>query len=83
MPPSGPAVVQWASSASASSEYSAADWSANQATGASDVAPACESNALAWSPSSDGTDPEWLLVGFSVPVFATSIEIFETEQTPF
>ena len=42
-------IRQWASSATAGSEYSNTDWSANQATGAPDT-PDCGDQETAWAP---------------------------------
>ena len=82
-PPAPQALSQWASSATASSEYDEQLSSAAQAVGAADVAPSCGESSRAWAPRTSTQDPEWLLVAFDVPVFATSIEIFETNQAPF
>ncbi len=72
--PNGPALRQWASSASASSEW--AD-SAIQATGPPDVL-SCLDDALAWAPLTDGADPEWLEVRYASAVHATGIVVYET-----
>ncbi len=67
---------QWASSASASSEYGEDSWSAAQAIGAPDT-PECGDFSTAWaSYYYDGVD--WLEVGFTTPVVPTQIQIFET-----
>ncbi|WP_298682739.1 hypothetical protein, partial [uncultured Methanomethylovorans sp.] len=68
---------QWASGATASSEYSASGWSANKATGAPDTAKCGDVNT-AWAPSSSGSDPEWLKLSFTTPVLATGIRVHET-----
>ncbi len=67
---------QWASSASASSEYGEDSWSAAQALGAPDTTE-CGDFTTAWaSYYYDGVD--WLDVGFEIPVVPTQIKIYET-----
>jgi hypothetical protein len=68
---------QWATSATASSEYTTGQWSAAQAVGSPDV-PNCGDDDRAWAPSAGGADPEWLEVGYSAPVVATGIEVYES-----
>lgn len=68
---------QWASGATASSEYTADRWSANQATGAPNT-DACGDIATSWAPASSGSDPEWLSLSFTTPVLATGIRVHET-----
>ena len=79
------AFSQWAQSATASSEYGSGtdSWSAWQATGAANVAPACSSESKAWSPEDSGSGPEYLLVSFQDAVWATQLEVFETYEAPF
>jgi len=68
-------ISQWASSATASSQFSSS-WSATNATGAPDT-PECGDYTTAWaSSSSRGID--WLEVYYDVPVFATEINIYES-----
>jgi hypothetical protein len=77
---------QWAESASASSEYTATDWSANQATGVVDA------NCYCGAPISEGCpegyprgawaslEPdgvEWLELGYQKSVRPTEIHIYE------
>jgi hypothetical protein len=50
---------QWASAASASTQYRPDDYSATQTTGAPDV-PAYSDNKRAWSPSTSERQREWL-----------------------
>eukprot|EP00966_Prymnesium_polylepis_P289771 6693094-Prymnesium_polylepis.1 len=58
----GASLVQWASTASASSEYSTSgNYAATMATGPADLAPSCADDGRAWSPLSSGSAPEWLL----------------------
>lgn len=73
---------QWASGANASSEYSAAGWSANQATGAPNT-DKCGDLNTAWAPHPSGSDPEWLKLSFSKPVLATGIRVHETFNAGF
>jgi hypothetical protein len=68
---------QWASGATASSEYSASGWSATKATGAPDIDKCGDINS-AWAPRSSGSDPEWLKLSFTTPVLATGIRVHET-----
>jgi len=78
-PPVQEVVRQWASSATASSEYSSPDWSADQATGAPDT-PECGDIETAWaSMQSDGVD--WLEVSYDIPVIPTEVNIYES-HTP-
>jgi len=66
---------QWASSATASSEYTPDEWSAHQATGAPNVV-GCSDDPLSWA-SADADDGEWLEVDFEHSVFPTRVEVFE------
>ena len=69
-------VAQWAIGATASTEYTAAEWSATQATGAPNVT-ACEDDGKAWaSLSPDGVD--WLELTYPEPVRPSEIRIHET-----
>lgn len=67
---------QWASFALASTEYSATDWSAMQATGAPDV-DNCGSNPKAWSPAYIDTE-EYIEVFFDTPVIPTELVIYQS-----
>src|SRR5262249_19206786 len=79
----GPLVLaQWASSATASSQYSTSLNSAMQATGPADTF-VCGDLPTAWAPATGGVAPEWLEVGFAVPVRATGIAIHETYMGSF
>ncbi len=73
---------QWATSATASSEYSNFSWSAAQAVGEPDTF-ACGDIATAWAPSTQGRDPEWLEVGFDRPVYGEELSIYETYNSGF
>ncbi len=69
-------VRQWASTASASSEYGSEDWAAKHVTGAPDTN-ACGDYVTAWaSASSNGRD--WVDAGFATPVVPKQINIYET-----
>ena len=69
-------VNQFASSASATSQYGVSDWSATQATNAPDVM-SCSDNKKAWaSASSNGVDT--LTVTFATPMIPAQINIYET-----
>jgi hypothetical protein len=75
-PAAGGTCEQWASSASASSEYTDTDWSANQASGFPSVS-GCEDDTNAWaSLTSDGID--WLELVYAESVRPTEIRVHET-----
>jgi len=82
--PSGASVsdTQWASDATASSEYSSTGWSAKQTTGAPNTA-TCGDIRTAWAPKSSGSDPEWLKLTFDTPVHATKLRVHETHNAGF
>jgi hypothetical protein len=74
--PSGTEVRQWASAATASSEFSSPNWAASQATGAPDT-PACGDLVTAWaSASSTGVDN--LNLQYTQAVIPTQINIYQT-----
>jgi hypothetical protein len=74
--PKSSTLRQWASSASASSEYGSDSWSAAQVIGSPDTSE-CGESTTAWASSYyDGVD--WLEVGFATPVVPTQINIYET-----
>jgi hypothetical protein len=66
---------QWAASATASSQYTATEWSAGQATGPPDVG-GCSDNPLAWASLAPG-GVEWLELGFKDGVRPTEVRIYE------
>ena len=70
-------VRQWAIQASASTEWSATDWSAAQATGPGGP-PACESVPTNWSPAQGGSDPEWLALSYAQAVTAIGVRVLES-----
>ena len=76
-----PRVDQWAFAATASSERSSPDWSAERATGEPD-SPGCGDHATAWaSATADGVD--WLDVRFRWSVVPRRINIRETHSPGF
>lgn len=76
--PQAEEVRQWASSATASSEYSSPGWAAMQATGEPDtIVTECEDDVTAWASSGSDT-VEWLELGFDTPVVPTEINIIQT-----
>jgi hypothetical protein len=72
----GESIRQWASSATASSEYGNPDWAASQAVGAPDTAE-CGDYSTAWASSGSDT-VEWLEVTFDTPVYATEVNVIQT-----
>ena len=69
-------LTQWASGASASSEYTNDEWAAVRATGAPNVF-TCNDDPEAWaSAEADGVD--WLELTYDEPVRPTHIRIIET-----
>jgi hypothetical protein len=66
---------QWATGATASSQYTATGWSANQATGQPDVI-GCEDDARAWA-SLESNGIEWLELSYTDSVRPTEIRIHE------
>jgi hypothetical protein len=74
--PSGSEVRQWASSATASSEYSSPSWAASQATGAPDTAE-CGDIVTAWA-SSSRTGADNLSLQYAQAVIPTQINIYQT-----
>jgi ligand-binding sensor domain-containing protein len=72
-------IRQWASSASASSEYGNPDWAAHQATGAPDT-PDCGDLTSAWA-SAEQYSVDWLEVMYTTPVIPFEVNIYES-HTP-
>ena len=70
-------IRQWASTASASSEYGSESWSAKQATGAPNTTE-CADSVDAWASLTYADGIEWLEVGYDTPVAPTQINIYET-----
>ena len=71
--------VQWARSASASSQYTSDQWSARQATGAPDVI-GCSDNPKSWA-SVEPNTVEWLEVQFSEALVAVGVQVHENYAT--
>lgn len=67
---------QWASSATASSEYDNPNWSADQATGAPDV-DSCSDNQMAWA-SESPTGVDWIELSYDKLVTVSEINIHHT-----
>jgi hypothetical protein len=68
--------VQWASDATATSQYGDTSWSAQQAAGVPNV-PGCADNGNAWA-SKEKTGVDTLTVTFSSPSIPTELDIYET-----
>jgi thrombospondin type 3 repeat protein len=77
------ALVQFATSALASSEWTASDYSALQATGAPEYPNQCIDVPTNWSPATDTSDPEWIELQYVAPVRATGVGVFEQLEAPF
>ena len=77
--PAGGSIRQWASTATAGSEYGNPDWAADQATGAPDTLD-CGDHETAWA-SEGNFSIDWLEVGFAQPVVPAEINIYES-HTP-
>ena len=74
---------QWASTVLGfSSQYSTGGYSAAQATGAPNTN-SYGDISTAWAPSSSGTGPEFITVGFATPAFATGAVVRETFNNGF
>jgi len=67
-------LAQWASAASASTQYTDNEWSAAQATGVPNVI-GCGDDVFAWA--SAEPDVDWLEVAYAQPVVPTKIHIYE------
>jgi hypothetical protein len=80
--PVGALLEQWASQATASSQYGTDDWGATQATGAPDTAEYGD-QPTAWAPSGDDVGPAWLELAYDTPVIPTEIVIWETSGSGF
>jgi hypothetical protein len=76
----GEEVRQWATSATASSEYGNPSWAASQATGAPDtIIEECADLPTAWA--SQGSDTvEWLELYYDTPVYPTEVNIIQTHS---
>ncbi len=75
-PPGGQVLNQWATSATASTQFADASWSAMQASGPPDTTE-CGDITTAWaSATSNGVD--WLRLEYAVAVVPTQISIYQT-----
>ncbi len=71
--------ISWADGViSFSSEYSNAQYSAEEATGPPDVWPATESSAVAWSPRWPDKGEEYIRLSFGRPVLARQVLIIQS-----
>jgi hypothetical protein len=61
-----------------SSQYSPTDYSAMQATGAPNVYPSAADEPAAWASQTTDDQDEFIIVGFTTPVVAESVWVFET-----
>ena len=73
---------QWAVAASASSQYGATGWSAQQATGSPDTAGYAD-DQTAWTPSSEDGTSEWLDLRYDQAVMPTAVAIHESFNPGF
>lgn len=73
---SGVELRQWAAAATASSEYEAGNFSAQQMTGEPDT-PACGDFPTSWSAELDYTS-EWARLTYITPVIPTEVNIYQT-----
>ncbi len=71
------AAAQWAVSARASSEYSATNYSAEQATGLPNVARHGDSRN-AWTPKAADLGEEWIELTYARPVHATGVSVVQS-----
>jgi hypothetical protein len=78
----GALLEQWASQATASSQYGTDAWGASQATGAPDTAEYGD-QPTSWAPSGDDVGPAWLELAYDTPVIPTGIVIWETSGSGF
>ncbi len=72
----GEEIRQWATFATASSEYGDPEWAAFQATGAPDTFE-CGDYRTAWASSSSST-VEWIELTYATPVYPTEVNIIQT-----
>lgn len=74
--PTSSGIIQYATTATASSQYSYSQYSAMQAVGAPNT-PKCGDQTTAWA-SLSSTGKDWLLLTYDQAVIPTKIVIFET-----
>ena len=81
--PSTAQITEYASTATATSQFTSTDWSAMQATGAPDTG-AYGDRSTAWAPlEPNSTVPEVLTVNYTTPLFADGVDIRETNGNGF
>jgi len=76
-------VRQWATGASASSEYGPTDWGAIQAVGPPENTGVCANRSTNWAPLEAGFDPEWLELSYAVPIQAIGVSVHEALSGAF
>lgn len=72
----GDQIRQWASSATASTEYGSPEWAASQASGAPDT-PDCSDSPTAWAASESNT-VDWIELAYAVPVIPSQVNIIQS-----
>jgi len=80
--PPGEPLVQWGTTATASSAYGtgAASWAPSQATGAPDE-PGCLASGKSWAPSNySSTAPEWLRLEYATAAKAVGVKVRENRD---
>jgi hypothetical protein len=78
----GATIQQWASTATASSEYGSTGWSADQATGPADTT-VYGDQQTAWAPAERDAGMEWLELSYDVAVVPSEVVIYETSANGF
>ena len=82
-PPPANLTQEWASTViDLSSQYSPSKWSADQATGAPNVATYGD-NPLAWTANSQNGTTEFLTLGYATPLYANGVTVRETNGNGF
>lgn len=77
-PAAGETLRQWASSATAGTQYGEQDWSAMQVTGAPNTLE-CGDIGSAWA-SANSSAQDWLEARYDLPVVPTQVNIYETNS---
>ncbi|HEX5042882.1 MAG TPA: M64 family metallopeptidase [Candidatus Polarisedimenticolaceae bacterium] len=77
------ALVQWASLVTASSQWTADEYSAMQAAGPPQYPGQCVDAPSNWSPATDTSNPEWLELVYATPVLASAVSVHEQTEAPF
>jgi hypothetical protein len=81
-PAAGSTLDQWATSATASSQYGNDAWSAQQATGAPNTTSYGDIET-AWAPSGSEVGEQWIELGYETPVIPTGVLVWETSGSGF